>query len=75
MLLDDFYLFGKGKFFCFLFFKESYDIIPFEFEEEFDNKNFNGIYRFVVKYPQVEMTWMTYFITLYISFSLFYITE
>lgn len=52
MLLDDFYLFGKGKVF---FFKESYDIIPFEFKETFDKKNLNGIYQFFVKYPQVEM--------------------
>lgn len=54
MLLDDFYLFGKGK--VFFFFKESYDIIPFEFKEKFDKKNLNGIYQFFVKYPQVEMT-------------------
>ena len=69
MLLDDFYLFGKGK--VFFFFKESYDIIPFEFKEKFDKKNLNGIYQFFVKYPQVEMTWMAYLIALYISFSLF----
>lgn len=43
MLLDDFYLFGKGK----VFLKESYDIIPFEFKEKFDKKNLNGIYQFL----------------------------
>ena len=45
-----------GKVRYFFFFKESYDIIPFEFKEKFDKKNLNGIYQFFVKYPQVEMT-------------------